>query len=332
MDQVIQLFFDGLALGSIYALVALGFVVIYRSSQVFNFAQGEFLVFGGMMFWWFTSKPPEPAEMDMMEMALAMDSMQPSPGGADDAWYPALPWGVGLVLAMVSTGLLGVITERVALRPLLGKPVFVTIIVTIFLGLILRTLMVLKFGVDPHPLPTAWEQTATVDMAGAKVNVKALVTIGAAAVALAGYFWVVKKTRLGVGMRATSSDQETALGLGIPVGRIFGLSWFIAGAFAALGGMFLGMYPRMGIDITTSFDALQAFQAVIIGGLDSAAGAVIAGLALGLSVVFAEVYLGKELLGNFGDGFHHVFPYLLMVAFLVLRPRGIFGTEKVERV
>jgi len=331
VEQVIQLFFDGLALGSIYALVALGFVVIYRSSQVFNFAQGEFLVFGGMMFWWFTSQPPEPGEMDMMEMALAMDSMD-GPPEEDDTWYPALPWGVGLVLAMLSTGLLGVLAERLALRPLIGKPVFVTIIVTIFLGLIMRTLMVLKFGVDPHPLPTAWEQTAAVDLLGAKVNIKALVTIGSAAVALGFYFWLVKRTRLGVAMRATSSDQETALGMGIPVGRIFALSWFIAGAFAALGGMFLGMYPRMGIDITTSFDALQAFPAVIIGGLDSAAGAVIAGLALGLSVVFAEVYLGKEVLGSFGDGFHHVFPYLLMILFLVIRPRGIFGTEKVERV
>ena len=188
MAQFIQVLFDGLALGSVYALVALGFVVIYRASQVFNFAQAELVLFGAFM---------------MVTL------------GADGV---GLPWGVAALGAMVTTGLLAAGVERVALRPLLGKPVFVTIIVTIFVGVILRTLMLLTWGTDPRPMPVPWEPSAAVEIAGAQVLVSAIAAVIAGALALAAFVVVIKRTRLGVAMRATSSDQETALGLGIPVG------------------------------------------------------------------------------------------------------------------
>ena len=298
MATLLQLLTSGLALGAIYALVALGFVVIYRSSQVFNFAQGELLTVG----------------------AFAMVGLL--------GW--GLPWGLALAGAMTLTGLLAAAVERVALRPLVGRPVFVTIIVTIFVGFLLRTAALIAFGADPRGLATPWETTATIELGGARVLVNALAAVVAGALALGAFFGLMSKTRLGVSMRATASDQETALALGVPVGRIFTATWFMAGAFAALAGIFLGMFPR-NVDANLGFVALRAFPAVIVGGLDSAAGTVLAGLMLGVLEVLAQGYINPHL-GQFGHNFHSVFPYVVMIAFLVVRPYGLFGTRTVERV
>ena len=130
--------------------------------------------------------------------------------------------------------------------------------------------------------------------------------------------------------RATSSDQEAALCLGIPVGRIFGLTWFIAGAFAALAGVFLGMFPRT-VDTNLGLIALKAFPVVIVGGLDSALGVVAAGAILGVVEVMTQGYV-NPLLGPLGQNFHEVLPYLIMILFLMVRPYGIAGREEVERV
>jgi len=298
MTTFLQLLFSGLALGAVYALVALGFVVIYRSSQVFNFAQGEFLTVGA-----FTM--------------LALHRIH-------------LPWWIALLGTLVITGLVAAGVERVALRPLLGRPVFVTIIVTIFVGFLLRVAAILIWGSDPQGMPTPWETTGVVEVAGARILTNSLAAVIAGAFALAAFFLLIRYTRLGVAMRAAASDQETALALGIPVGRIFASTWFIAGALAALGGVFLGMFPR-NVDANIGFVAYRAFPAVIVGGLDSAAGTVIAGLFLGVMEVLAQGYINQHL-GDFGDNFHTVFPYLVMILFLVVRPYGLLGTRDVERV
>ena len=298
MSSFLQLTFSGLALGAVYALVALGFVVIYRASEVFNFAQGEFLTFG----------------------AFAMVTLT----GA------GLPWPVALLGAMVLSGMLGALVERVFLRPLIGRPVFVTIILTIFVGFILRTAMVVGFGTEPVGMPTPWETTADLRIGGASILYNSLGAILAGGLSLAGFYGLMKYTKLGVAMRATASDQEVALSLGIPVGRIFGTAWFVAGALAALGGIFLGMYPRS-VDTNLGFIALRAFPAVIVGGLDSALGAVVAGLGLGVLEVLTQGYVNEHL-GTFGENFHSVLPYLVMIVFLVVKPYGLFGSEEVERV
>ncbi len=298
MATFVQLLLSGLALGAVYALVAVGFVVIYRASQVFNFAQGELLTFG----------------------ALAMV-------GLTDA---GLPWGLALLAAVLGTGIVAAILERVALRPLVGRPVFVTIMVTIFVGVILRTLMLLAWGTDTRGMPTPWAPDAAVDLAGASVLWNAIAAVLFGAVALGCFFVAIRYTRLGVAMRAAASDQETALALGIPVGRIFSVTWLLAGIFAALGGIFLGMFPRT-VDIHLGFVALRAFPAVIVGGLESAGGAVLAGVLLGVMEVLAQGYINPHL-GAFGHNFHAVFPYLVMIAFLVVRPYGLFGARTVRRI
>lgn len=293
-----QLAFSGLALGSIYALIALGFVVIYRASRVFNFAHGELLSFG----------------------AFLMTSLSSA----------GLPWGVALAGTMLATGLLAAAIERGVLRPMVGRPVFVTIIVTIFIGLILREVVQAVWGTDVRGMPTPWETTRSVDIAGAKVLVNAVAALAAGALAFGGFFALFLKTRLGIAMRAAASDQETALALGIPVGRIFGATWFLAGAYAALAGVFLTMFPRQ-IDPAIGLVALRALPAVVVGGLDSPLGTVLAALLLGLLETLAQGYVNPHL-GELGHDFHEVFSYLVMIAFLVARPHGLLGSKEVKRL
>jgi branched-chain amino acid transport system permease protein len=294
----IQLVASGLALGAVYSLIALGFVVIYRASKVFNFAQGEFLTVG----------------------AFAMVSLSAA----------GLPWFAALPLAMAATGLLAAAIERGVLRPLVGKPVFVTIILTIFIGFLLRALVVIFWGAETRGMPTPWDTTATVEVLGARVLVNSLGAVVAGGLALGGFFLLIKYSKLGIAMRATSNDQEVALALGVPVGRIFAATWILSGVIAALAGVFLGMFPRT-VDANLGFVALRAFPAVIVGGLESPGGTVIAALALGVLEVLAQGYVNPHL-GSFGHGFHTVFPYLVMILFLIIRPHGIFGVKQVERV
>jgi branched-chain amino acid transport system permease protein len=298
MTTFLQLCASGLALGAAYALVALGFVVIYRASRVFNFAQGELLAFGAMLM-----------------TTLAGTGM---------------PWPLALVLTMTGTGLVGAIIERVALRPLLGRPVFVTIILTIFVGLLLRAAVVILWGPDPRGMPTPWERTGTISLFGASMLWSSVGAVVAGGAALGLFFVVIKHTRLGLAMRAAATDQEVALALGIRVGQVFAATWFLSAACAALAGVFLAMFPSSA-EPNLGFVALRAFPAVIVGGLESPAGAVLAGLALGLLEVLAQGYLNPQL-GNFGHGFHTVFPYVVMIVFLMVRPYGILGRKEVERL
>ncbi len=298
MFTFLQLLVSGLAIGSVYALVALGFVVVYRASQVFNFAHGELLTFGAFIMVTFTGL--------------------------------GLWWPLALVASMVATGLVSVLMERVFLRPMVGRPVFVTIILTIFLGLILRIAIMATWGTDVRGMPTPWDTSAALRLGEASILFNSVAAIVASGVVLALFFAMIKYTRLGIAMRATASDQEVALALGIPVGKIFGVTWFSAGAMAALGGIFLGMFPRQ-VEPTLGYIALRAFPAVIVGGLESPGGAVIAGLLLGVLEVLSQAYINPHL-GAFGHNFHAVFPYVVMIVFLIVRPHGMFGQKDVERV
>ena len=297
MEKFLQLCVSGLALGSIYALVALGFVVIYRASKVFNFAQGELLTFGAY------------ATTALIGMGL--------------------PWIAAVAGSTVGTGLLAAGIERVSLRRMVGRPVFVTIILTIFIGVLLRILVMVVWKAETRSVLTPWEPLDMVNLGNVSVPTSSVVTVAVGVVTVVAFFLMTRYSRLGVAMRAASSDQEVAQGLGIPVGRVLGTSWFIAGVFAAIGGVFLGVFPRQ-VDPNIGYIALRAFPAVIVGGLDSLAGAVIAGVGLGLLEMLCQGYVNPEL-GGFGNNFHTVFPYLVMILFLVVRPYGLFGVRTVRR-
>lgn len=298
MTDVLMLTAAGLSLGGMYALVALGFSVIYRASRVFNFAHGELLGIG----------------------AFSMTSLV----GA------GLPWPAALAIAMALTGAVAAVIERAVVRPMIGRPVFVTIILTLFVALLLRALTIIVWGVPDRALADPFGG-ASLTLGGALVEYKTIAQLGVAALALGGFFTLLKRTQLGIGMRAASTDQEVALALGIPVGRILGATWFIAGMLAGLAGVFVAMKNPTFNHYGPTIIALRAFPAVIVGGLTSPSGAVIAGFLLGLTEIFAPTYLRPHL-GAFGRNLEDVFPYLVMILFLMVRPYGLLGQRDVERL
>jgi branched-chain amino acid transport system permease protein len=299
VTDVLVLATAGLSLGAMYALVALGFSVIYRASRMFNFAHGELLGIG----------------------AFSMTSLIEA----------RLPWPAALAVAMLIAGVVAAVIERAVVRPMIGRPVFVTIILTLFVALLLRAIMVVVWGVQPRALADPFGEAALALGPGAEVPYQTLAQIAAAVLAVGGFFTLLRRTQLGIGMRATSTDQEVALALGVPVGRILGATWLLAGMLAGLAGVFAAMKNPMFDHNATLIIAFRSFPAVIVGGLTSPAGAVIAGFLLGLTEIFAPVYLSPHL-GAFGKNLQDVFPYVVMILFLMVRPYGLLGQRDVERL
>ncbi|MFN0245332.1 MAG: branched-chain amino acid ABC transporter permease [Kofleriaceae bacterium] len=299
MTDIVMLTAAGLSLGAMYALVALGFSVIYRASRVFNFAHGELLAIGAF------------------SMASLTDMR--------------VPWVLALVVSMLITGVVAMGIERAVVRPMIGRPVFVTIILTLFVALLLRALSIVIWGVQPKSIASPLGESALSLGGGGSIPYQTLAQIVVALLALGLFFFMLGKTRLGVGMRATSADQEVAMGLGIPVGRVLGATWLFAGMLAGLAGVFAAMKHAMFSHEATLIIAFRAFPAVIVGGLTSPTGTVIAGFLLGLLEIFAPVYLGPHL-GGFGRNLQDVFPYVIMIVFLMVRPYGLLGTRDVERL
>jgi len=299
MTDFVMLTVAGLSLGAMYALVALGFTVIYRASRVFNFAHGELLGVGAF------------------SMASLVDA--------------GVAWPLALALAMMITGCVAAVVERAIVRPMIGRPVFVTIILTLFVALLLRAGMIIIWGVQPKAIAPPFGDAALSLGSDASIPYQTLAQIVVAMLAMGGFFALAKYSRLGIGMRATSTDQEVALALGIPVGRILASTWFLAGMLAGLAGVFAAMKHAMFGHESTLIIAFRAFPAVIVGGLTSTVGTVIAGILLGVLEIMAPVYLGPHL-GNFGRNIQDVFPYIVMILFLMVRPYGLLGTRDVERL
>ena len=293
LDVTIQ----GLAFGAKLALVALGFVVIVKATGVINFAQGGFVLFG----------------------AYATYNI-------GETW--GLPFPVAMVLAMLFGAVLGATVERVALRPMIGQPPFAAIMITIGVLFVLEQLVTSIWGFDTKNLGDPW-RNQVVSTGDLNVSVRNLWTMGLAAMALLAFFLFFRYSSTGVAMRATALDPEAALAQGISPGRVYTLAWAVSGAVAALAGITLAsgsgqLSPGIG------FLALAAFPAIILGGLDSPAGAVLGGLLIGVSQSLAAKYLADwEWLGT---NFHTAMPYVLMIVILLIRPYGLFGTKEVHRV
>jgi branched-chain amino acid transport system permease protein len=298
VSDFLQLCFAGLAVGSLYALVALGFVVIYKATGVINFAQGGLVVLGAYLTY-----------------------------NARQTW--GVPFFVAIVLAMLTCAALGALIERFVLRWLVGQPVFAVIMVTIGLLFIVRQVPTIVWGFDRLNLGDPWgiERVTAGDVF---LSVKDIWTIGLAALVLLAFFLFFRYTNLGVAMRATAFDQEAAIAQGISARRIFALSWAIAGAVATLAGVMLSA-GASGVRPDIEFVALAAFPAIILGGLDSPAGAVVGGVIIGLSQTLTAGYQ-PEYAEWLGSGFSNVMPYLVMIVILMVRPYGLFGTREVRRV
>jgi branched-chain amino acid transport system permease protein len=298
VSRFVQSVVGGLGNGSTYALLALGYVIIYRSTRIISFAQPALMVVG----------------------ATAVSFLGVSRFG--------LPFVVAVPLAMLLTAGVGMAVERTALRPMVGKPVFVIAIITIGVDIVLRVLVNRVLGIALRPVGDPWGlQVWTV--AGLPLQQRYFAMMAATALAVTALFVFLRRSRIGLAMRATASDQETALAQGISVGTVFAISWAIAGALAALGGTFAG--TGSGIDTGTWVIALKALPAIIIGGLDSIGGAVIGGLAVGLVESLVATYQ-PAYASWLGDNFALVSPYVLLLIVLLVRPYGLFGTPEVERL
>lgn len=300
MANFIQLVFAGVALGCVYALVALGFTIIFKASEVINFAQGEFLLLGAYL-----------------------------------ASVGALDWGlnvfVAILLAIIVTVLIALVFERFALRRMIGRPAFSIVMVTIGLDVILLNGVITSMQKEGNrPPATLFQIQAGINVGGVHFGATDLATIAVTIAICAALFVFFRYTRYGLAMRATALDQEAALAMGINIRSIYALAWAIAAAVATIGGVFLAM-DKPTFDSTLGAIALSAFPAIILGGLDSIVGAVVGGIVIGLTEVLTQGYQ-SSFAGFLGTNFYTIAPYLLMIIILLVRPYGLFGTRKVERV
>ena len=297
----VQFFFEvligGLLSGVMYSLVALGFVLIYKASGVFNFAQGSMVFFAALTF------------VGLVEHGL-------------NFWL-ALP---ATLLVMV---LLGIVIERVVLRPLVNQPQITLFMATIGLSFLIEGLAQIVWGAGVHGLdlgiedaPIQWISDST----GMNVSKFDLMAAGVAAVLVSTLAVFFNRTRIGRALRAVADDHQAALAVGIPLQQIWSIVWAVAGGVALVAGLLWG--SRNGVQFALTFVALKALPVLILGGFDSIPGAIVGGLIIGATEKLAEVFLGPYV----GGGIEGWFPYVLALLFLLVRPEGLFGEKIIRRI
>lgn len=297
MTEFLQATVNGLSLAAVYALIAIGFVVIYKSTQVLSFAQPALVIAGAYFVSYFAF---------------------------------SLGWNfwLGLILAVLIAIGIGLFVERAALRPMIGKPVFSVAILTIGIDIAIRTVINDLIGVDFRGVGSPW--IGQWNWSGAVVRHAQVATVIITMILVVAVMAFFRYSRLGLAMRAAAFDQEVALAQGISVAVVFAVAWGMAGGLAAVAGMLIGT-SFAGVSAGSAFVALKALPAIVVGGIDSLAGAVVGSVLVGL----AEAYTATYQPGNFdflGSNFSQVVPWLIMFVVLLIRPYGLFGTREVERV
>jgi len=297
MNFFIEVLAGGLLAGVMYALVALGFVLIYKASGVFNFAQGSMVFFAALTFVSLTER----------------------------GWNFWLALAVTLAVMVV----LGMLTERIVLRPLINQPPITLLMATIGLTFVLEGMSQLAFGSQPHGLelgiadvPIEWLSEKW-NVSISQFDLFAAFVAGALVTVLAVLF---QKTRIGRALRAVADDHQAALAVGIPLQHIWTIVWAVAGCVALVAGMMWGV--RNGVQYALTFTALKALPVLILGGFESIAGAIVGGLIIGASEKLAEVYIGPMV----GGGIESWFAYVVALLFLLVRPEGLFGEKHIDRV
>ena len=297
MTEFLQATINGVATGAIYALLALGFVIIYKSSEVLSFAQSGLMILGAFWVVYFSS---------VLELNF---------------------W-IAVLLGVLLSAVIGVVIERSMLRPMVGKPTFSVAILTIGLNIALTVIGFDLIGVQIRSLGDPWG-IQVVELGEVVVSRKDLATIIASIIVVGGLLLFFRYARFGLAMRATALDQETALAQGIPVARVFAVAWAIAAGLAAIAGVFLG--AGTGVSAAIGVRAIRALPAAVIGGLDSIPGAIAGGLIVGLAEAYTVAYQ-SQYLGFLGQNFSTAVAYVVMFIVLLVRPYGIFGTREVVRV
>ncbi|RMF88218.1 MAG: branched-chain amino acid ABC transporter permease [Nitrospinota bacterium] len=289
----IEVTISGLLAGVMYALVGLGFVLIFKASSIFNFAQGAMVLFAALGF------------VSFLEQGIPL-------------------WGAFLITLVMMIGL-AIAIERIVLRPLVAQPPITLFMATIGLAFFLEGLAQGIWGSQVHGLDIGVPDVPF-EIKGIFVSQFELFAAGIAALLVIALVWFFQKTRIGRALRAVSDDHEAALSVGIPLRTIWGITWGIAGLVALVAGILWG--TRLGVQYSLSLIVLKALPVIILGGLDSITGAIVGGLIIGAGEKLAEVFLGPYV----GGGIENFFPYLLAMIFLAFRPYGLFGNEIIERV
>jgi branched-chain amino acid transport system permease protein len=294
---LIEVLAGGLLAGVMYALVALGFVLIYKASGVFNFAQGAMVFFAALTF------------VSLVERGW-------------NFW-------LALVVTLAVMVVLGLATERVVLRPLVNQAQITLFMATIGLTFVLEGLSQLIWGSQPHGLelgipdvPMEWlSEKWNINIS--QFDLFAAFIAGVLVAVLAVFF---QKTRIGRALRAVADDHQAALAVGIPLQHIWAIVWAVAGFVALVAGLMWGV--RNGVQFALTFVALKALPVLLIGGFESIPGAIIGGLIIGATEKLAEVYVGPY----FGGGIESWFAYVVALLFLLVRPEGLFGEKHIDRV
>ncbi len=310
-----QFAITGFLNGGPIALVALGIVLIFKSSEIFNFAYGQQLLIGTMATWWFWS---------------------------DEGL--GLPLWLAVVCALAVSILLALVIERLALRPLTGQPLLTIILMTLALSQILQGLTILVFGTVQRNFPVIFDVSNPYKIQtpflynGNNITVilrQNLVWSFVVAMVCVAVLWLFfQYTNTGLSMRATAEDHETAQSVGIRINRVFALSWAIAGVIATIAGILVA--TASGLDLSLVIVALAAFPAVLLGGLDSIPGAVVGGLVIGLAQGLSALpndnfFLGPDVALAVRSS-QAIVPYVILLIVLLIRPEGLFGRKRIERV
>lgn len=296
MSLFLELLINGLSVGAVYALIALGFVIIFKATEVVNFAQGSLLFLGGFV---------------IAELV------------GEIGFFPALAIGIAIAAAgaLLVERILSIRATR-ASRDTLA-------IITIGMDIVLSAELVRRVGVDARSLGDPFGNK-TVDLGTVIVPQSRVAAIIVAAVLVGAFFLTFKYTRWGIAMRASAEDPEAAALMGIRRSRVSAIAWILAGVLATVAVVFLVAFPTPGLDGSVTRLALKAFPAAILGGLDSTGGAIIGGLLVGIAEQLALGY--DSYLSFLGGGVGEIMPYVMMILVLLVRPSGLFGTKDLVRV
>ena len=290
-----QLVVNGLIVGMLYGVVAMCFVLIYKSTQVVNFAQGEFLVLGGWVCLWFVT--------DMQ-----------------------MPFILAFLFTLVFMTLFGILIQVVILRPLIGEPIISVIMVTIGLSIFLQSLMNWIFGNSAERFPPVFE-TESVSIFGLNVEMAYILSLVMSFIIMGGFYAFFRFSKYGLAMRATAFDQQVAQSLGISVKHVFAMAWAISAVVSGIAGIVIGLVNS--VSSSLAIIGIKVFPAVILGGLDSIIGGVVGGIIIGVLENVAEFVDGQFL--NWGNLFT-IAPFYVLIVILMIKPYGLFGTKDIERI
>jgi branched-chain amino acid transport system permease protein len=292
VNEILQTVLSGISIGCVYGLVALGFVLIFKATEVINFAQGELLMLGAFISY---------SLITMLHF----------------------PYWAALLVTVIAMGLLGMLLERTVLRPLVGEPVYAIIIVTIGLSFFFKSVvsMIPGWGTDTYGFQTPFTEKF-VRPGEFVISWEHLAIIMMTTALILGLFAFFRYTRVGTAMRATSQNQLAAVYMGISVTRVFSLSWTIAAMLGGIGGILLS--PITFVHMNMGFIGLKAFPAAVLGGFGSLPGAIVGGLIIGVTESLAGFYLP--------EGWKDIAAWIILIGVLIIRPQGLFGIQEKKKV